>query len=146
MINLWLLAGGILSLIAAVLHVLIIYQGPAWYRFFGAGERMAKLAEQGKLEPALITAAIALVLLVWALYAFSGAGLLPPFPLLDWALMGITLIYLLRGVLPLLAMIFLPHLRTPFTWWSSLICTLYGLCHALGVFSMLIQASLPRYD
>lgn len=144
--NPWLIVGGVLSLLAAALHVAIIYKGPAWYRLFGAGERMATLAEQGKLEPALITASIALVLLLWALYAFSGAGLLPPFPLLDWALAGITLIYLLRGVLPMLAAVFMPQLRTPFIWWSSLICTVYGLCHAVGLFILLVQSGLPRYD
>ena len=29
-------------LIAALLHVACIVGGPAWYRFFGAGERMAR--------------------------------------------------------------------------------------------------------
>jgi hypothetical protein len=36
-----LLWGGALSLVAALLHIAIIVGGPAWYRFFGAGEALA---------------------------------------------------------------------------------------------------------
>ncbi|MEO7157093.1 MAG: hypothetical protein ABI039_06005, partial [Vicinamibacterales bacterium] len=67
-----LLIGGVLTGAAALLHVAIILGGPAWYRFFGAGERMAQLASRGSAYPTLVTAAIAGVLGVWTLYAFSG--------------------------------------------------------------------------
>ena len=36
--NPWLVAGGILSALAALLHLAVIVGGPVWYRFFGAGE------------------------------------------------------------------------------------------------------------
>lgn len=39
--------GGSLTLLAAVLHVFIIVGGADWYRFFGAGEAMAQMSEQG---------------------------------------------------------------------------------------------------
>jgi hypothetical protein len=39
--NFWLVGGGILSAIAALLHAAVIAGGPDWYRFFGAGEEMA---------------------------------------------------------------------------------------------------------
>ncbi|MCT7653981.1 hypothetical protein MBH78_02710 [Oceanimonas sp. NS1] len=43
------------SLLAALLHLAVIAGGPDWYRFFGAGEQMAKLAEQSSWYPALLT-------------------------------------------------------------------------------------------
>ena len=103
--NLWLVAGGVLSAGASILHVAIIVGGPDWYRFFGAGERMARMAEQGRLEPALTALAIAGLLAVWAAYAFAGAGLLPRLPFMRISLVGISVIYLARGlvIFPMLA-------------------------------------------
>lgn len=130
--NNWLLAGGVLSAIAAVLHLAVIAGGPAWYRFFGAGEGMARMAEQGQLQPALITLAIAAILAIWAAYAWSGAGLIRRLPLLRTALVAIAAIYLVRGLvlLPMLALA--PKSITPFALWSSLIVLVYGATYAIG--------------
>jgi hypothetical protein len=130
--NTWLVVGGALSAAAALMHLAVIVGGPDWYRFVGAGEPMARAAEQGSLVPALVTFAIAVMLGVWATYAFSGAGLIPRLPLLRTALVLITAIYLLRGLLlfPMLAM--KPELLDPFAIWSSLIVLGYGAAHAVG--------------
>ena len=82
-----LLFGGVLSGIGALLHIAIIIGGPQWYRFFGAGEEIASMAEQGSWYPAVLTFGIAVVLFIWAFYAFSGAGLIRRFPLLKVGLM-----------------------------------------------------------
>jgi hypothetical protein len=57
------------------------------------------MAQQGSPVPALITIGIALVLAIWAAYAFAGAGLMRTLPLMRTALVAISAIYLLRGVL-----------------------------------------------
>ncbi len=128
--NSWLLAGGLLSAAAAVLHVAVIVGGPEWYRFFGAGEEMARMAEAGSPVPALVTAAIAAVLAIWAAYAFAGAGLIRRLPLMRTALVTISAIYLARGLL------IVPVLIKPgapaFDIWSSLIVLGYGLTYAIG--------------
>lgn len=131
--NAWLAAGGALSAITAATHLAIIVGGPAWYRFFGAGERLAAAAERGSPMPAVVTVGIAAVLAVWAAYAFSGAGLIPRLPLLRLGLVTITAIYLVRAVVfaPALALKGLPV--GPFAVWSSLIVLVYGAVHALGV-------------
>lgn len=100
-----LLLGGWLSAAIAALHVIIIFVGPSAYRYFGAGEEMARQAEAGSLVPAALTLVIAAVFVVFALYAFSGAGLLRRLPLLRTGLIAITAIYILRGLslLPQLA-------------------------------------------
>ena len=133
MINVWLAAGGILSLGAALLHVAIIIGGPSWYRFFGAGEEIARMAEQGRWRPAIITALIAICLAVCALYAFSGAGLVPPLPLLGAVLFVITAIYTLRGLAYPVFKILNSEFATPFFLWSSIVCLIFGAVHGIGL-------------
>lgn len=130
--NKWLMVGGILSTVAAILHMAIIVGGPAWYRFFGAGEGMARAAERGSITPALVTLVIAAVLLVWALYAFSGAGIIRRLPLLRTALVLISAIYLLRALALLPTMILRPELVDTFAIVSSLVVLAYGLAYAIG--------------
>lgn len=134
--NPWLVAGGVLSGFASLLHLAVIVGGPAWYRFFGAGERMARMAERGELQPTLVTLGIAGVLAAWAAYAFSGAGLIARLPLLNVALVLITAICLLRGLALLPALAFQWVKPTPFIVWSSLIVLGYGLVHLVGVWRL----------
>lgn len=130
--NIWLITGGVLSVFAAAMHLGIIIGGPDWYRFFGAGEVMAQAAEQGRLIPALITLGIAAILMVWAAYAFSGAGLIARLPLLRSGLVLISTIYLLRA-LAVIPMLLRPTEQGNAFWlWSSAILLIYGLCYAIG--------------
>lgn len=138
MIANYLKLAGILSFVACALHIAVIVGGPSWYRFFGAGANMAMMAEQGSYQPAIITFCIAFVLAVWGAYAWSGAGILPSFPLIRTALVLITLIYLVRGVLGMCALFFSHHpavaQNSPTFWiWSSLICLVIGVIHLKGV-------------
>ena len=79
-------------------HLGCIVFGGDWYRFLGAGEQMARMAEQGLWYPTIMTSGIVVVLLIWALYALSGAGAIKRLPLTRLALVVITAIFLLRGV------------------------------------------------
>lgn len=90
---------GVLSALVALLHVAIVLVGPRAYRYFGAGERMAQLAEKGFPGPALLTLALTMVFAMWSAYAFSGAGLLRRLPLLRPALVAIGSIYTVRGLI-----------------------------------------------
>ena len=128
----WLIVGGWLSVLAALLHLACIFGGPDWYRFFGAGEGMARAAARGELRPTLITLAIAAVLLIWAAYAFSGAGVLPRLPLPGTGLAVITAIYLLRALLFLPLHFWRPQHSDAFAIWSSLIVLIYGAVYAVG--------------
>ena len=132
MSNPWLIVGGLLSAMASLLHLAVIAGGPAWYRFFGAGEGMARMAEQGSWVPTAVTLGIAGVLAFWAAYAFSGAGLLPRLPLMRTALVAISAIYLLRGLVLIPALVVNGGAVMPFMLWSSLIVLAYGLAYAIG--------------
>lgn len=96
--NKFLLTGGILSILAALLHIAIIIGGPDWYRTFGAGEEMTLMAEEGSWIPAITTFAIFIILFTWGIYAFSGVGLIRRLPFLRSILILISGIYLLRGI------------------------------------------------
>jgi hypothetical protein len=125
-----LLVGGWLSLAASALHIACIVGGPDWYRFFGAGEELATMAEQGSPLPAVITFAISIVLAIWAAYAFAGAGLVRQLPLMRTALVAITAIYMARGLM-IVPLLFAPK-ATAFDHWSSLIVLGFGLAYLLG--------------
>jgi hypothetical protein len=133
MTNPWLVAGGWLSAAAGFLHLGVIAGGSDWYRFFGAGEKMARMAEQGSAFPALVTLGIATLLFTWAAYAFSGAGLIRRLPLLRLGLILITAIYLIRGLAIFPALFIRPDLLTSFDCWSSAIVLVFGIVHAVGV-------------
>lgn len=142
--SLWLIVAGCLSLAAAAVHLAAIVGGPDWYRFFGAGEPLAQMAERGSWTPALLTLGIAGVLAVWAAYAFSGAGLIGRLPLLRTGLVVISAIYLARGL-----MVFAPaamgrsDLSPAFLLWSSLIVLALGIVYAVGTWLAWSDLSEP---
>ncbi len=129
----YLIIGAALSAAAAVVHVGAVIGGGAWYRFLGAGERMAKLAEAGNWRPTIVTLAIASMLLAFSLYALSGAGIVVKLPLLRIVLCAITAIYLLRavGFLPLMPLF--PGNSVRFWLVSSSICLALGVIHLIGL-------------
>lgn len=131
--NRLLVLGAVLSAIAAALHVAIIFGGPEWYRFFGAGERFAQLDAAGSRLPDLVTMGIATVLALWSAYALSGAGVIGRLPLLRTALVVITAVYLLRGLVVVPMLVMGASQFTAFDWWSSIVCLGYGLVHLAGL-------------
>lgn len=131
--NPWLVAGGVLSLCASLLHLACIVGGPDWYRFFGAGERLANLAAAGRWTPAALAGGIATALALAAAYAFAGAGLIRPLPLLRTGLVVISAVYMARGLILLKPSVLArPDLSATFLFWSSLIVLIFGLVHVIG--------------
>jgi hypothetical protein len=129
----WFLLAGILNAAAALAHLACVFGGPRWYRFFGAGERMARLVERGSIRPALITLTITTILAVWSAFAFSAAGLIARLPLLRPALIAITIVYLLRAMAYPSMVRTMPDRSLAFLRWSSAIVFAYGLVHATGL-------------
>lgn len=128
----WLLAGGMLSLLASLLHLACIAFGAAWFRFFGAPEPLIRAYEGGAMGLVWMTLAIAAVLAIWAAYAFSGAGLIGRLPLLRTGLVVITGIYFARGLILVPALVRAPYPGSTFDIWSSAIVLVYGIVHAIG--------------
>lgn len=131
--NPFLVLGAASSALAGLLHIGCIAFGAPWYRFLGAGERMAQMAAAGHVYPLLVTIGIATILFVWAAYALSGAGVVRRLPLTRTALCAITTIYLARGIafVPLSA--YFPGNSRAFWLWSSVICLAIGSVHLVGL-------------
>ena len=130
--NSFLILASICSGVAALLHLGCIIFGADWYRAFGAGEQMAQMAEAGMLYPTVVTSVIVVVLVVWSLYALSGAGVIRKLPLVRTALCVISAIYLLRGVAFIPLMPLFPENSLTFWLVSSGVCLLLGALYALG--------------
>jgi putative oxidoreductase len=136
-----LIIAGSFSFLAACLHIGVVIGGPRWYRFFGAGESMALMAEKGSLKPTIITLSIATILFLWAFYAWSGAGFSPSMPFLKTALSAITAIYLIRGLGGIIVPFVSNHPQIKqnslaFWVWSSVICLVIGIFHLMGLIAI----------
>ena len=138
--NPYLLVAALACFAAALAHLGIIAGGPDWYRWFGAGEEMAQMAEQGRWLPALMTLAISLALVFCGLWALSAAGVVRRLPLRRVALVFIILVFLGRGTVGALVMSISddPYLqelqqRPMFLVVSSAICIAIGFCFLVGL-------------
>ena len=129
----FLIIGAGLSGLAALLHMGCILFGASWYRFFGAGEQMARMAAIGHWYPTVLTAGMVVILSGWSLYALSGAGVIRRLPFVRCALCIITSIYLLRAVAFVPFHKYFPGNSTAFWLWSSAICFGIGLVHLVGL-------------
>lgn len=127
-----LFAAAWMSVAACLLHLAAIVGGPDWYRFFGAGEEMARAAERGSLVPAIMTAIIATILAVWAAFSFGAAGTIRLLPLTRTALIAIAAVLLARSALVLVPQVWAPEQTMAFRIVSSAACLAMGLCFALG--------------
>jgi fatty acid desaturase len=134
--NIYLILAGILNLLVAILHLIIIYKGVTWYQYFGAGDKLVALEKKGSKVPAIITFIIAIIFMLWALYAFSAAQLIGELPLLVMGIYLITLIYLLRGIGLIVLYIIKPLKVDGFMRYSSLISFVIGIIHLKGVLDM----------
>ena len=93
-----LVGAGAMSLFIAILHFAMVLVGAPAYDYFRAGPEMVELAQSGSLIPGSVTLGITLAFLVFSLYAFAGAGWLPALPFVRPAIMGIGLLFTLRGL------------------------------------------------
>jgi putative oxidoreductase len=133
---------GILTAITSIMHVAIIIGGAEWYRFFGAGEEMAVMSEEGSIYPTVITCIIAIILAIWSTYAFSGAKVVRKLPLTKVVLSLVALVFLARGLLGIPAVIYsdssyMSELAESMMFMvvSSLICLIIGSCYGLGAYN-----------
>jgi len=131
--NGFLIIAALCSGTVAVLHAGCIIFGGDWYRFLGAGEQMAVMADAGDAYPTIVTSVIVVLLTSWAAYALSGAGVIFRLPLLRTALCLIATVYILRGVFFVPLMPIFPGNSVVFWLVSSMVCLAFGLIYAVGI-------------
>jgi hypothetical protein len=94
----FLMAGGVIAAATAVWHLLCIIGGPSWYVFARAPQVIVDSAKQGTFLAPLGATVIASLMFACSVYSLSGAGLIRKIPLLMIALVSISLICLIRGL------------------------------------------------
>jgi hypothetical protein len=132
--NHYLIAGGVMSALISLLHVFLAVF-PALYKFVGPDQSaLTEMAAQGSSITTTVSVALALLFAVWALYAFSGAGMIRPFPLLRIALITISVIYLLRALFLLSEIGMVVNQGYPFRFLVfSTISLVAGLLYLFGI-------------
>ncbi|WP_211441716.1 hypothetical protein [Collimonas humicola] len=126
--NSLIISAGAASVLIALLHVYVILKGPVAYRQFGAGERLASMAERGSWLPALLTSGITITFLIFAYYYIAAGGWVPIPPFLQVGLLAIAALYTVRGVM-IVPLLVGGRTLTRFEWGSSLLSLLIGLLH-----------------
>lgn len=134
--NRYLMAGAAASGTVAALHLLSIVFGASWYRFLGAGEDFAQMAEAGSPVPAVITFGIAALLSLWSAYALAGAGVIRKLPFTRLALCLIAGIYCFRGLAFPSLIFYFPGNSSAFWMISSSLSFGIGMLHVLGLKQM----------
>lgn len=142
--NKFLIAAAICTALAALAHIGCIIFGADWYRFFGAGEQMAQMAEAGHWYPAVVTSVIVIFLAIWSLYALSGAVVIRRLPLLRLALCLIASIFLIRGISFVMLMPMFPENSLTFWLVSSGICLVIGILYAVGTYQRWVELGVTR--
>ena len=132
--NKFLIFASLCSALAAIAHLGCIVFGGDWYRFLGAGEQMAQMAEAGHWYPTVLTLIIVLILSVWSLYGLSGARTIGRLPFLRIGLIVISIIYLLRGVAFVILIPIFPGNSMTFWLVSSGVCLIIGVLYATGTY------------
>ncbi|WMW81542.1 hypothetical protein RF679_04480 [Undibacterium cyanobacteriorum] len=127
------LFGACCCALASLLHLGCIVFGEPWYRFFGAGDKMIQLVNQGSSYPHRLTFFISVVLMVWALYGWSGAGFIRELPFRDLVLCLISGVLILRGLMAKPLSQKISGNSIIFWWVSSLICLMMGLSFLAGL-------------
>lgn len=131
--NPFLVIGAALTGTAALMHFACIVIGAPAFRFLGAGEQLASMAERGHWYPGLAAFVIGAALSLCSAYALSAARLLPRFPLVRTVLCLATGVFLLRAIaFPWLKPAF-PDNSNAFWLVTSGICLTIGLVHLAGL-------------
>lgn|GEM_PF-433512 len=142
-VRFFLVAAAACDLAVAALHVYIIAQGAWAYRWFGAGEDMARWAEEGSPIPALVTSGIVIAcLLAAAYYVCAAAGWRPP--LLRTGLVAVAAVYMVRATA--LAAPVVGVSLSPFMLWTSLVSLAFGLVHVTGTYLYWRATRRPAAD
>jgi hypothetical protein len=129
----WIQLAAAIAVLGALIHVVAIPAGPAWYAYFGAPSTVVESARAGTWPAPVGALVIALLMATCAWYACAALGAVRRPPLLRTGLATMAAICLVRALLlPPLAMTH-PELRNTFEVVAAIVWGLAGIGFALGV-------------
>lgn len=133
-----------ITLFASLLHYACIAWGADGFRFMGAGEAIAQMAERGHWYPAFVAALVGTALWIAALAACAAARGKPKLPLHRWILAVTAVVFMLRGLaFPLLKPVF-PENSDAFWLTTSALCLFTGTLYALGAWNFWRSQTQPK--
>lgn len=126
-----LMSAGVIASASAIWHLLCIWGGPSWFAFARAPQQVIDSAQQGTLLAPIGTVFIASLMFACTVFAFSAAGIIRKVPLLKPALITISLLCTLRGLIAI------PVLVTPtgLDVWEVIASSVWfyvGVCFIVG--------------
>lgn len=126
-----LLSAGIIASASAIWHLLCIWGGPSWFAFARAPQQIIDSAQQGTLLAPIGTVIVASLMFACTVFAFSAVGFIRKLPLLKPALITISLLCTLRGLIAI------PILVTPngLDVWEVVASSVWfyvGICFTVG--------------
>ena len=124
--------GGYINILIAIAHIICLFNAQYFFEVTGVGENMRRNAEIHPLLPYAMTIFVSVIFFIFGLYGISGAGKIRKLPLLKVGIFTIATIYLMRGVVGVIANI---GSESSFQWHHLLftVCALgIGLLYLLG--------------
>jgi len=94
-----LISAGVIASLSALWHLLCILGGPSWFVFARAPQSIIDSAQQGTLLAPVGTIIVAGLMFACTVFSFSATGLIRKIPLLKSALITISLLCILRGLI-----------------------------------------------
>ena len=127
-----LLGAAAIAVITAVAHLSCIFFGPKCYEAQMAPPQIIQSSIDGTLLAPIGTIFVSLLFLSCALFAISGAGYIKKLPLLNKALLCISVLCILRGLMTIPLSFLFPEMVSSFsiiagcTWFTAGILYFYG--------------------
>jgi hypothetical protein len=97
----FLILAAIIAIGNAIAHMACIYLGPECYVAQLAPVQLVELARNGIYLAPVATVFVSVIFVIWGLYALSATGIIRRLPLLKFAIYAISILCIIRGILPL---------------------------------------------
>lgn len=120
--------------IGVLLHVMAFFGGYSWYEFLMAPPLLLESVKAGTWLAPLATFFVSGLMAIAGLYALSGAEVIFKMPLLKLALVTLSILFILRGMLIFHLMWWKPEVIDTFRIISSGIFLICGIAYALGTY------------
>jgi hypothetical protein len=126
-----LISAGVIACASSIWHLLCIFGGAHWFAFARAPQQIIDSSQQGTLLAPIGTVIVASLMFSCTVFAFSAAGLIRKVPLLKSALMTISILCILRGLIAIPTFVN----STGLDLWQIIASTVWfyvGICFAAG--------------
>jgi hypothetical protein len=128
----WIALAAAIAAVGALIHVVAIPAGPAWYAFFDAPPSVVASARAGTWLAPVGAVVIALLMATCGWYASAALGIVRRPPLLRTGLAAMAAVCLPRALILIPLAVTHPELRTTFQVVAAIVWGLAGVGFALG--------------